>query len=134
MTTENTSPGARNNSLQPNIASMLCYLLMFVTCGFPVAGIVFIVIEKEHLDVRFHAWQSVFLGAATWILQVVLFVMSYAASRIWDVFGYLCEGARLIMWMLVLVVWVICLIKAYQQERWRIPLLGDLAAKQVGGL
>ena len=122
------SNGAKGSGLAPNIASFLCYLLMPVTCGTPVAGIVFLVIEKTNADVRFHAWQSIVLGVGLWTANLVLnglrAIIPLFGLVFWLLWLALCLGG--------LTAWVICMLKAYQNERWRIPYVGDIAAKQAG--
>ncbi|MBI4365649.1 MAG: DUF4870 domain-containing protein [Deltaproteobacteria bacterium] len=120
--------GSAAPNLAPNIASLLCYLLMAVTCGAPVAGIVFLVIEKGQPDVKFHAWQSIVLGAALWIAYIVTTGLWYIVP----LFGFVFRMLGFAVGCAGLAVWIVCLIKAYQGERWRIPFLGDIAAKQAG--
>jgi uncharacterized membrane protein len=31
------------------------------------------------------------------------------------------------------VLWVVCLLKAYQGQMWKLPFIGDLAEKQANG-
>ncbi|MBI2346004.1 MAG: hypothetical protein HYV03_03805 [Deltaproteobacteria bacterium] len=114
--------------LAPNIAGLLCYLLMPFTCGFPAAGIVFLVIEKGHLDVRFHAWQSILLGGAFWMAW---FICNGFGALV-PLFGLVFRLLFGLIFLASLTAWVICMLKAYQGERWRIPYLGDVAAKQAG--
>lgn len=126
---EKPVPGS--SGLTPNIASLLCYLLMFLSCGFPVAGIVFVVIEKQEPVVRFHAWQSIFLGAVAWIVLMALWFLGELAGRIVGLFGTFFDLIRAVVALGFLSIWIICLIKAYQAEAWRIPFLGEYAAKQA---
>lgn len=116
---KNTGSGSGGTGLAPNIASLLCYI-----CA-PVTSIIFIVLEKQNLDVKFHAWQGTFLGCA-WI-AVYVFINIMASLMGYFVYYFL--------WPINLglfILWVICVIKAYQGERWKIPVVGDLAAKQAG--
>jgi uncharacterized membrane protein len=129
---EEPSAGGTTNALQPNIAALLCYLLMLFTCGLPVAGIVFLVIEKQDRFVLFHAWQSVTFGVAWWVLSVMLSVMGGVADSIVPFFGSIFTLARYALSVGGLVLWVLCMIRAYNNELWRIPMLGDFAAKQAG--
>ncbi|MBL7684970.1 MAG: hypothetical protein JNK65_02915, partial [Deltaproteobacteria bacterium] len=55
------SGSAGGSGLAPNVASLLCYVCSFVT------GIIFLLIEKDNKDVRFHAWQAIFLGAGAFV-------------------------------------------------------------------
>lgn len=113
--------------LAPNIASMLCYV-----CS-PVSSIIFLLLEKENKDVRFHAWQGTLFGAAIIVLHVALNILGYLFGH---VAGFL-EGIFIgflipVLWIAFFVLWVVCLFKAYQGERWKIPVLGDIAAQKAG--
>jgi uncharacterized membrane protein len=36
-----------------------------------------------------------------------------------------------IVWLLILVLVIVCLIKAYQGQMWKLPFIGDLAEKNA---
>jgi uncharacterized membrane protein len=103
-----------NVGLQPNVVSLLCYLLGWVT------GIVFFILEKENKLVRFHALQSI-------IVFGVLTLASTLLSRIPIIGGFF--GA--VIGILMFVLWIVLMIKAYQGEKFKIPWAGDFAEKQV---
>ncbi|MBI4237975.1 MAG: hypothetical protein HY696_06110 [Deltaproteobacteria bacterium] len=126
---EKPMPGS--SGLAPNIASLLCYLLMFLSCGFPVAGIVFVVIEKQEPVVRFHAWQSILLGGVAWVVMMGLWFIGELAGRVVGIFGTFFDFVRGVVGLSILSIWIICLIKAYQFETWKIPFIGEYAAKQA---
>ncbi len=116
----------KGTGLAPNIASLLCYI-----CA-PFIAIAFLVIEKENQDVRFHAWQGTIFGCA--LIAVILAIELVAA-----LFGLIASFLGLIVSFLIpvvaiagFIVWIICLVKAYQGERWRIPYIGDYAASKAG--
>jgi uncharacterized membrane protein len=112
MTTKDL--GKTSTGIQPNVAALLCYVAGFIT------GIIFFVIEKENKFVKFHAMQSIILFAGTFALQM-LFVLL-------PIFIFLIPLLNLA----VLVLWVILMIKAYQGEYFKLPVVGDLAEKNLG--
>lgn len=113
--------------LAPNIASLLCYIFA------PVTSIIFLLIEKENADVKFHAWQGTVFGAAVILLNIVLNIFGFLLGRMADFLGALILGFLLpVLWIGVFVLWVVLLVKAYQGERWKIPVLGDIAAQKSG--
>lgn len=122
MTTQNGG----TTGLAPNIAAMMCYILM------PVSSIVFLIVEKQDSDVRFHAWQGTFLGAGVLVfviaLQILEAIMGAIAGFLGSIIGFFVP----LVWLGGLVLWVVCLVKAYQGERWKIPVVGDMAEKQMG--
>jgi uncharacterized membrane protein len=115
--------------MSSNVAAALAYLLGFIT------GIIFLVIEPYRRDsfVRFHAFQSIFLSAAiliVWIIWSAVFGALFFAS-----FGVLWSLLALI-WVLLkigfFVLWLLMMYKAYSNERFMLPYIGPLAAKQSG--
>ncbi len=111
------SPAA-NADLKPNVAGMLCYPLSFVT------GVLFLVLAPYSRDrfVRFHAWQSIFFFAAMLVASVVLQILLP-----WP-----------LEWMFFLALQLIFvggtgwgMYKAYHNERFKLPLVGDLAENQA---
>jgi uncharacterized membrane protein len=84
---------------------------------------------KHNQLVRFHALQSIFLAVAAVFLAVVLRIV-FAMLLLIPRFGYL------IAWLVVLetglagvMVWVVVLIKALQGERFKLPVIGNLAER-----
>ena len=78
---------------------------------------------------RFHAWQSIVgLGGlglavlASYLLAfVALFVSATAVS--------LMVGVAYVIWIVLAIVWALCLWKAWSGERWKLPLAGDYAER-----
>ncbi|MFH1873589.1 MAG: DUF4870 domain-containing protein [Pseudomonadota bacterium] len=121
-----TPPTNKGTGLAPNIASLLCYICM------PITSIIFLLIEKDNTDVRFHAWQGTAFGvtyiAAVIGLQILAAIFGAIASVLGIIVGFLIP----IVGLIAFIIWIVCLIKAYQGERWRIPVVGDFAAKKAG--
>lgn len=95
--------------LDENIASALTYVLTFLT------GIIFFLVEKDNKTVRFHAMQSIitFLG-----LFIVIMVISFIPF-----IGML----TFLFWILEIILWLVLIIKAYQGEKFKLPIVGDMA-------
>jgi len=120
-----TPVGPRSTGLTSNVAGALTYLVGFIT------GIVFLAIEPYNKDpfVRFHAFQSIFLS-----------VVYLAISILWGaVFGMLSFIEMGFFWSLFslvrlafLLLWLFLMYKAYNKERFSLPIIGPLAAKQAG--
>jgi uncharacterized membrane protein len=106
-------------SLEPNVAGALSYALGWIT------GLVFFLLEKDDDFVRFHAMQSIVLfGLLTiiWIIGMIFWwIVPVLAWIVWT-----------IVWIGTLILWIILMIKAYQGEKWKLPLIGDLAEKWQG--
>ena len=118
--------GGQGTGLAPNIASLLCYICT------PITGIIFLLIEKENSDVKFHAWQSLVFGVAYIALIIVLEILAAILGMIASVLGIIIGFFIPIVMLAAFILWIVCLVKAYQGERWRIPVIGEFAAKKAG--
>jgi uncharacterized membrane protein len=101
-----------STGLEENIAGLLCYILTWLS------GLVFFLIEKDSKFVKFHAMQSI-------ITFVALIVIMWIANVI-PLIGGVIAG---LVGLLMLVLWIILMIKAYQGEKFKLPVIGDLAEK-----
>ena len=112
---------AQNLGLADNVAGMLAYLTI-------VPAIVFLVVEPYNRKpfVRFHAFQCIFLCVAwTVIWMAFTFVLG---PFMWFFTHVLLSLLGLGMFVL----WIILMLKAYQGQMFKVPVIGDLAAKQAG--
>jgi len=100
--------------LDPKVAAMLAYLLGIV------GGIVFYVISKDSY-VRFHAMQSILLWIVMAVIWVVFFVISIPFS-----FLFFLDW---LVYLAIFALWVVMMIKAYQGEKYKLPVIGDMAEK-----
>jgi uncharacterized membrane protein len=89
----------------------------------PAAGVLLLPAYRQRAFVRFHAWQSVLLWGAFCLLTIVaLFLSNLAATLEFLLFGIL---AVLAMFFL----WVVLSVKAWQGERFELPIFGMLAGR-----
>ena len=90
-----------------------------------VAGAVglFLPAFRSNRFVRFHAWQSAFLWGLFFVLTVgALLLSNVAAAMVFLLFGILASLAMLFLW-------IVLTLKAWQGERFELPLLGTLAER-----
>jgi uncharacterized membrane protein len=90
-----------------------------------IAAAVFLLLPayRTHRFVRFHAWQSVFLWSIFFILTGIALVLSnVAAAMVFLLLGILASLAMLFLW-------IVLTIKAWEGERFELPLLGPLAGR-----
>lgn len=111
--------GKTSTGMQPNVAALLSYLVGFIT------GIIFFVIEKENKFVRFHAMQSIITFGG-------LFVLGFVVGILFSFIPFLGLIASLLLWIVNLILWILLMIKAYQGEYFKLPVVGDIAEKRVG--
>jgi uncharacterized membrane protein len=116
---EKVSSAGTQTGLAPNLAGVLCYVLGWIT------GIVFYLVEKDPF-VRFHALQSILtFGGITVLYLVVTVLLPAGLWPLWLLFRTL----GVLIWLGSLVLWVLLMIKAYRGERYKLPLVGDLAER-----
>ncbi len=110
--------------LTDNAAGALAYVTI-------APAIVFLVMPPYNTSsyVRFHAWQSIFLNIAVIIFYIALSFLA-VFSVMFGMFFFLML-TRLI-WLAWFLIWVLCVVKAVNGERFKLPVIGDLAAKQAG--
>jgi uncharacterized membrane protein len=110
-------PQKTSIGLDENIASLLCYLLVWVT------GIIFYLIEKDNKMVKFHAAQSVLtflpLTIVYWFISLLFW---------WSVIGYI---LGMLIGIVMFILWIVLMIKAYQGEMFKLPVVGDIAENTV---
>jgi uncharacterized membrane protein len=89
----------------------------------PAAVLLILPAHRDHRFVRFHAWQSVLLWGAFIGLAVAAVVLSAVTSPM----ILLLLGVLAVLAMLFL--WIVLTLKAWQGERFEVPLLGEWAAR-----
>lgn len=121
-------PAATEGGLTENAAGALCYLAGLIT------GILFLVLEpyNKNKTIRFHAFQSIFLNVAwiaVWIVLSILFriMLQVLPYSMWSLIS-------LLYWVVLLpflILWVMLMVKAYQNQKWVLPIIGPIAEKQA---
>jgi uncharacterized membrane protein len=111
------------NGLSETAASGLAYLTF-------IPAIIFLVVApyNQNSNVRFHAWQSIFLSivwAAVWIVLMVIGVI--------PVLNFILIVLTPIVAIAFFILWVLVLVQAFQGKRFKIPVVGDFAQKQASG-
>jgi uncharacterized membrane protein len=87
------------------------------------AVILFVPAFRSNRFVRFHAWQSILLWGVFFLLTIAALLLSnLAAAMLFLLFGIL---ASLAMFFL----WIVLSLKAWEGERFELPLFGQLAAR-----
>jgi uncharacterized membrane protein len=120
---------AASTGMSSNVAGLLTYILGFIT------GIIFLVIEPYKNDkfVRFHAFQSIFFNVALVAFWIVFTILSTILGIIsFGILGIVMALIGLVLSLVILVYWIFLMYKAYNNERYMIPFIGPLAAKQAG--
>ncbi len=106
--------------LSDSAASGLAYLTF-------IPAIVFLAVPpyNQSANVRFHSWQSIFLSIAAIAASILHIFLLFIPIIGWII--------SLLISLTFLVVWLLCILKAFNGQRFVLPVLGALAAKQAGG-
>ena len=118
--------GKTSTGMQANVAALVSYALGWIT------GLIFFLIEKDNKFVRFHALQSIIVFGAISVLMVIVSILFqiFMMARLYFMFQFLSLVSNL-LWLAALILWIILMIKAYQGEKFKLPIAGDIAAKQA---
>jgi uncharacterized membrane protein len=114
MTAPTPESGKSSTGLDQNVAAALAYL------GGVITGIIFYIIEKDSRFVKFHAMQSIITFAVVFILHFVFLVVPIIG---WVLYPLFLIG--------VLILWLFLMFKAFNGQMYKLPIVGDLAEKQL---
>jgi uncharacterized membrane protein len=114
--------------LTMNLAAALSYALGAIT------GVLFLVLQpyKNNRLVRFHAIQSIILNVA---VVAIAIVWSIIVGILVSIAGFWVLTVALpLHWLFglgIFALWLFMMFQAYSEREYRIPWIGDIAAKQV---
>jgi uncharacterized membrane protein len=115
------TPGVTATGLTDNVAGALAYVTI-------IPAIVFLVLEPYNRKrfIRFHSFQCIFFAVAWTALWIILAFIGHIPFLGW---------ATLLLWPLVslagFILWLIMVLKAYQGQMFKLPVIGDMAEKQA---
>ena len=112
---------ATRSGLSDNAASAISYFTFF-----PAIAFLLLPSYKDSPYIRFHAWQSVLLCVTAFVFDIIL--GSIALLTLFLGTATLAYILRFLS-LLWLVLWLVCVIQAANGKRFRIHLLGSIAAK-----
>lgn len=111
--TETTQSG-----LSDNAAGALAYVTI-------IPAIIFLVMEPYNRNpfIKFHAWQCIFFSIACIGLWVVDMVLAFIPILGWIL--------MLLIGLGVIAIWIVCVMKAFNGQKFMLPVIGPLAEKQA---
>jgi uncharacterized membrane protein len=139
------SPGTSptGTGLDPKVAAAISYIW--------IVGLIFFFIEKENKFVRFHAMQSILFGIANSVIMMVLAIVATILTVVFTIGGAAAASATgsggvgglasLLVGLIWLIFWLIAMVglvglifaavKAYQGQKFKLPIIGNMAEKIV---
>ena len=112
------TPAPSTGGMPDKTAGMLAYITI-------IPAIIFLVMEPYNKNkfVRFHAFQCIFISLAAIAAEVVLGIIPVIGWILLPFVG-----------LATLIAAVICLLKANQGQKFKLPLIGDFAEKQADAI
>jgi uncharacterized membrane protein len=123
---EYSTTATTSTPIAENIAGMLAYFI--------IPAILFLLIEPYNRNrfVRFHSFQCLFGFAAVIVIDIALKILTSMLNLV-PVVGWMVSTLLWGLWSLALLaLWLLLVIKAYQHEIFKLPVIGDMAEKQAG--
>jgi len=124
------SPGALSTAGAGGLTSNVAVALAYFTI---IPAIIFLVVEPYNRDrfVKFHAFQSLFFNLAWVVIMIAMLIVGAILGMI-PVIGIIID---IILWLLVglggFAVWVFTMYRAYNNEKFMLPIIGNLAEQQA---
>lgn len=122
-----TAPAVSAAPMEENVAGMLAYITI-------IPAIIFLLVEPYNKNsfIRFHSFQCLFFHLAVFVIDIALLIVAsilhlipfigwFVAALMWPLIGLAFFG-----------IWILLMIKAYQHQIYKLPIIGDVAAKQAG--
>jgi uncharacterized membrane protein len=105
------------SGLNDNVAGLLAYFFL--------PAIIFLVVEPFNRNpfIRFHAFQGLFLGLVSIVGHTIL---SFIPVLGWIILPFFS--------LAIFILAVVAAIKALQNQKWHIPVIGDMAEKQAAAM
>jgi len=124
-----SSTAVAPSGLSTNTAALLSYLFGWIT------GLVFFLIDRRPY-VRFHAAQSIITFGSLHILKTMIGV-AFGFGGWFGGFRHVrFAGPALplisLVSLLSLILWILLMVKAHQGDRYKLPIVGDLAEDWAG--
>ena len=110
-----------------NMAAALCYLFGFIT------GILFLVLApyNQNREIRFHAFQSIFLNVAWAILWIVITIILIPFRLIPFLGLFIALVLQGVLGLGGFILWLYMMFKTYNGEKIVLPVIGPMAERQA---
>jgi uncharacterized membrane protein len=113
--------------LADNVAGALAYVTI-------IPAIIFLVAApyNQNRFIKFHSLQCIFLCAASIVLSFGLSMVGGMLSAVSGILGLVILPVDLVVGLGLFVAWILCIIKAYGNQAFKLPVIGNIAASQAG--
>ncbi len=117
-----TGASGAEEGLSDNVAGALAYVTI-------IPAIIFLVLEpfNKKRFVRFHSFQSLFFAVAWTVLWIAIRIIAHLPFLGWTVLLLVP-----VIWLAGFIIWILLVVKAFQGEMFKLPVIGDMAEGQAG--
>ena len=116
------------SGMQENVAGLLCYIFGWIS------GLIFLLIDKRPF-VKFHAAQSIAFNIAIFAIYVAFGIVSFLLTMITAMLHFPVGFLMVFLWPIigigVLIVWIYLMYKAYNNEKYKLPVIGNMVENMV---
>jgi uncharacterized membrane protein len=112
-----------STGLDPHVAAALAYL------AGPFSGVLILLAERTSGYVRFHAWQSVLGLGGLGLIVALLMGLSFASVIVSATAFRALLITTWIVWVLWMLLWAVCVVRAFTRRRWKLPIAGGYAER-----
>ena len=112
-----------STGLDPHVAATLAYL------AGPFSGVLILLAERTNSYVRFHAWQSVLGLGGLGLIVALLLGLAFASVIVSATAFRTLLITSWIVWVFWILVWAVCVVRAFTRRRWKLPIAGTYAER-----
>lgn len=120
---------AATSGIEENVAGLLCYLFGWIS------GLIFLLIDKRPF-VKFHGAQSIALSIAFFVVWVAFWIVTMILGMITALLhfpiGFLMAFLFPVVIIAFFIIFIFCMYKAYQHEKFKLPVIGSIVEKMLG--
>ena len=124
-----TSGATATAGMDENVAGIVSYIFGWIT------GLIFLLIDKRPF-VRFHAAQSIAFNISVVIIWICYLIFSFVLTAVTVAMhipiGFLSFFLLPVIWIAFIATWIFLMYKAYNHEKFKLPIIGDMVEKMVG--
>ncbi len=123
MSEVNPSGLTQNSGLSENAAGAIAYITF-------IPALIFLVVDpfKNNPYIRFHAWQSIALFVSAFVINIAL---SIVLAMAWVFVPFLHLALMNLINLFWLIVFIVCLVNAWNGKRFKLPFIGAFAEQQA---
>lgn len=115
--------------MDENVAGLLCYLFGWIS------GLIFLLIDKRPF-VRFHGAQAIALNIAFFVVWILFWIVTVILGLITALMHFPIGFLMVFLFPVIVIGFIalaiFCMYKAYQHEKFKLPIIGNMVEKMVG--